>query len=360
MRLGTAVRSAFALGAAFALIAVIIAALGASPAIAFSALASGAFGNWLAFSDTLIKATPLIFCGLSVAIAFSGSLWNIGADGQLTAGAILAGAWGPLLVGWPHWIAIAVMLAAGTLGGAAWGGIAGWLRARRDVNEVISTIMLNFAAAQMLSWVVHGPLIESSRSFPESARLATSAQLFLYFTPSRLNAGILLAIVLAVGGYCLLFHTVSGFQVRALGRNRRAAIFFGARAGRITIFTMAMSGAIAGVGGAVQVSAITHRLYETLSPGWGYEAIAVALVARLNPLAIVPSAVLFGALDNGAEAMQRTAGISPVLVQVIQALVIMMLLAADRMMPRLWTDRDPTAETASERFLDSEPRTIDA
>jgi len=218
---------------------------------------------------------------------------------------------------------------AGALGGAAWGGVAGWLRARRDVNEVISTIMLNFVAVQMLSWMVHGPLMEPSRAYPTSSPIASAAQLDFYFAPSRLNLGMLLAILLAAACYMLLFNTSVGFELRAMGRNRRAATFFGVRIPALTVWVMALSGALAGLGGAVQVSAISHRLYEKLSPGWGFEAIAVALVARLNPLGIIPAAILFGALDNGSQAMQRTQGISPELVQVIQGLVILIILAFD-------------------------------
>jgi simple sugar transport system permease protein len=205
----------------------------------------------------------------------------------------------------------------------------GWLRVRRDVNEVIATIMLNFVAAQVLSWAVHGPLIEPSRAFPKSKAIARSAELHLYFAPSRVNLGMALGLALAVVCYACLFHTEAGFELRAIGRNRRASAFFGIPIARLTTWTMALSGALAGLGGAVHISAITHRLYDKISPGWGYEAIAVALVARLNPLAIVPTAILFGALDNGAQAMQRSQGVSPVLVQVIQAMVIMILLAFD-------------------------------
>jgi simple sugar transport system permease protein len=313
------------------LVTLVLLALGAPPASVLSALIDGACGNWLAATDTLVKATPLLYCGLAVAIAFEGALWNIGGDGQLIAGALVAGACGPRLAGWPHPAAILVMLLAGAAGGASWGALAGWLRARRDVNEVIGTIMLNFTAAQMLSWAVHGPLMESSNAFPESAPIAPAAELQHFLPPSRLNLGMLLAAILAVACYVFLFHTATGFELRAMGRNRRAAAWFGIPAARLTIMTLALSGALAGLGGAVHVAAVTHRLYETLSPGWGYEAIAVALVARLNPLAIIPSAIFFGALDNGAQAMQRTAGVSAVLVQVIQALVIILLLALDRL-----------------------------
>lgn len=318
-----------ALLVATALIAVVIAALGANPFSVFAALTEGAFGTWYACADTLVKSTPLIFTGLAVSLAFSGALWNIGADGQLTVGAIAAGAIGPLLGDFPHALAVAIVLIAGAIGGAVWGGIAGWLRARRDVNEVISTIMLNFVAAQALSWMVHGPLMEPSRAYPTSSPIAPAAMLPFYFAPSRLNLGMLLAVALAAASYVVLFNTGAGFELRAMGRNRRAATFFGVRIAALTVWVMALTGAMAGLGGAVQVSAISHRLYEKMSPGWGFEAIAVALVARLNPIGIIPAAIFFGALDNGSQAMQRTHGISPELVLVIQGLVIMIILAFD-------------------------------
>jgi general nucleoside transport system permease protein len=329
MKLAVLARPLAALAFAAALISVILLALGASPVKVFEALYDGAFGNWLVFTDTLAKSTPLLFCGLAVAVAFEGALWNIGANGQLLAGAMSAGALGPRLGGWPHAFAILALLVAGASGGAIWGGIAGWLRAHRDVNEVIATIMLNFVAVQILSWLVHGPLIEASHAYPMSAPIASAAEFRLYFPPSRLNLGMLLAIGLALTCYALLYHTEKGFELRAMGLNRRASAFFAINTGAVTLWAMTLSGALAGVGGAAHLAAITHRLYETISPGWGYEAIAVALVARLNPLAIVPSAVLFGALDNGAQAMQRAQGVSPVLVQVIEGLVIIILLAFD-------------------------------
>ena len=329
MKLALIAKPIAALVLAVALISIVLLALGSSPIDVFGALYTGAFGNWLVFTDTLTKSTPLLFCGLAVAVAFEAALWNIGADGQLIAGAMSAGAVGTRLNGWPHPPAVMSVLLAGAAGGAIWGGVAGWLRARRDVNEVIGTIMLNFVAAQILSWLVHGPLIEASRAYPMSAPIASVADLELYFRPSRLNAGMLLALVLAFASYLLLYHTEKGFELRAMGRNRRASAFFGIHTGPLTVSVMMLSGALAGVGGATHLAAITHRLYETLSPGWGYEAIAVALIARLNPLAIIPSAVLFGALDNGAQAMQREQGVSPVLVQVIEGLVIIILLAFD-------------------------------
>jgi general nucleoside transport system permease protein len=328
-RITAAIRPLAAIVIAAGIISIVLIALGASPLAVFADLWQGAFGNWLAATDTLVKTTPLIFTGLAIAVAFQGALWNIGADGQLIVGAMAAGAIGPALGGWPHPVAILAMLTVGAVGGSLWGGLAGWLRARREVNEVICTIMLNFVAAQMLSWAVHGPLMERSRSFPQSSMIAPNAQLAFYFEPSRLNCGMIVAVLLAVACNLMLFHSAVGFELRALGRNRRASAFFGLPIRRLTVGVMALSGALAGIGGAVQVSAITHRLFETMSPGWGYEAIAVALVARLNPLAIVPAALLFGALDNGSQAMQRAHGVSPELVYIIQGMVIIVLVAFD-------------------------------
>lgn len=318
-----------ALALAAALIALVLLALGASPLGVLAALGEGAFGNWLATTDTLVKATPLVFTGLAVAIAFQGALWNIGADGQLLAGALAAGALGIALDGWPRALATAAVLGCGAAAGALWGGLCGWLRERRGVNEVISTIMLNFVAAQALSFAVHGPLMEPARAYPESAPIARAAELWIFAPPSRLNAGMILALALAAATWLWLFHSRRGFHLRAMGRNRRAAAFFAIPVARLAVWTMALSGALAGLGGAVQVSAITHRLYETFSPGWGYEAIAVALVARLNPLGVLAAALLFGALDSGSQAMQRSQGVSPELVQVIQGMVILILLASD-------------------------------
>src|SRR5581483_6293472 len=171
------IRAIAALALAIAIIAGALLALGASPLGVMAALAQGAFGNWYALTDTVVRATPLIFTGLAISVAFSAALWNIGADGQLVIGAIAAGAVGPFLGGWPRPLALTIVLVAGAVGGAFWSAICGWLRARRDTNEVISTIMLNFVAAQILSWTVHGPLMEASHAYPRSMPIAPSAEM---------------------------------------------------------------------------------------------------------------------------------------------------------------------------------------
>lgn len=323
-------RTVAAIVIAFALTAIVLLALGASPLGVFRALCDGAFGNWYAVSDTVVRATPLIFTGLSVTIAFQGAIYNIGADGQLLMGALAAAAIGPHLKTLPTPLAVVSILALGTSAGALWGATAGWLKAARNVNEVISTIMLNFIALQSISWAIHGPLMEASRAYPRTDPIAPAAQLPFPFPPTQLNPAIIIAIVLAVVSYVWVYRSSLGFQLRAMGQNRRASAFFGIPIARLTVGVMALSGGLAGLGGAVQISAITHRLYERLSPGWGFEAIAVALLARLNPLGVVFTALLFGALDTGSQAIQRTEGVSPVMVQVVEAMVIFALLALDR------------------------------
>jgi simple sugar transport system permease protein len=323
-------RTIAAITIAFGLTAIVLLALGASPFGVFRALCDGAFGNWYAVSDTIVRATPLIFTGLAVAIAFQGAIYNIGADGQLLIGALAAAAIGPHLKALPTPLALISILALGTTAGALWGATAGWLKAARNVNEVISTIMLNFIAVQTISWAIHGPIMEASRAYPRTDPIAPAAQLPLPIPPTQLSPAILIAILLAVASYALVYRSSAGFQLRAMGQNRRASAFFGIPIARLTVGAMALSGGLAGLGGAVQISAITHRLYERLSPGWGFEAIAVALLARLNPLGVIFTALLFGALDTGSQAIQRAQGVSPVMVQVIEAMVIFVLLALDR------------------------------
>jgi simple sugar transport system permease protein len=337
-------RPVFAIVLAAAIVAAAVLAMGTSPIAVAGALIEGAFGSWLTLSETLVRSTPLVFTGLAVAISFEGSIWNIGADGQLIMGALAAGAAGPMLAGWPHLAAVTTILILGAAAGGAWGALCGWLKAARAVSEIISTIMLNFVAAQILAWAVHGPLIQPSRAYPASAPIAQSARLAHYFFPSRINAGMLLAVIIAIACQLALFHATWGFKVRAMGRNARAARFFGIAMERLTVAVLALAGALAGLGGAVQIAAYNHRLYENFSPGWGYEAIAVALVARLNPLGIVPCAIFFGALDNGSQALQSGLGVSPEIVQVIQGLIILILLALDSVTT---TARRPGAATAA-------------
>ncbi len=324
---------------AFGLVVAIVAgttatllALGFDAPRAARALASGSFGSLYAFgSGTLVRATPLILTGLAVAVAFQAGVFNIGAEGQFLSGAagatVVALGASPA----PHWVVLPGLLVAGTIAGAFWAWIAAELRARFRVLEVISTLMLNFVAAYLISYLVRGPLQEPTHIYPQTSTFAPSAQLPRFGASTRLHAGFAIACIACAICWWILRYTAAGFRVRVSGANPDAARSAGQiDVRRVTTRAFVASGAIAGLAGAIEVSGVTFALYENISPGFGYTAIAVALLARLNALAVVGTGILFGALEAGATAMQRDAGVPSVVVSIVEAGVILVLVAADR------------------------------
>ncbi|HJU67031.1 MAG TPA: ABC transporter permease [Gemmatimonadaceae bacterium] len=299
---------------------------------ALAALWRGSFGSTNAFlSATLVRATPLVLAGLGVALAFRGGLWNIGAEGQLLAGAAAATGLSLLLADLPRGLLLPAVLLSGGCAGMLWASIAEVLRRRRGVLEVISTIMLNFVALHLVGVLVHGPMQEPLGIYPQSAPIPDAARLPRLIPGTRLHAGFAIALLVAPLLWWWLRSTAAGFRLRAVGANPHAARI----AGRIDAAMVAgtaflVGGGLAGLAGAVEVSGVTFALYESLSPGYGYTAIVVALLGRLDPLAIIASAILFGALESGALAMQREAGIPSVVVTVIEAVLVLTVLLADR------------------------------
>jgi ABC-type uncharacterized transport system permease subunit len=323
------------LAIAITMLAMLLIATGHEVIPALSAMIRGAFGSYYAItSATLVRMVPLALAGLAVSVAFRAGILNIGAEGQLLVGAAAATAMSGSLVGVPWIIGIPVMLVSGAMAGGVWAAIAGALRLRFGVLEVISTIMLNFVAQYLTGWLVRGPLQEPTRVNPQSATLAPALQMPVLLEGTRLHAGVLLVVIVAVGIWWWLRSTASGFRLRAVGATSAAA----ASAGRIdvprTMFgAFLVSGLLAGLAGSVEYTGITYALYENFSPGYGYTAIAVALLARLHPLGVLATALLFGALEAGANAMQRDAGVPSVVVSVVEALLILLVLAADRWRP---------------------------
>ena len=299
---------------------------------ALAALWRGSFGTANAFvSATLVRATPLMLAGLGVALAFRAGIWNIGAEGQLLAGAAAATASSFLLAGAPRVVLLPAVIVAGGVAGLAWASIAEVLRRRRGVLEVISTIMLNFVALHLVGALVHGPLQEPLGIYPQSSPLPDAARLPRLLSGTRLHAGFVIAVVVAPLLWWWLRSTAAGFRMRGVGASPSAARMAGRiDARRVAGMAFLASGGLAGLAGAVEVSGVTYALYESLSPGYGYTAIVVALLARLDPLAIIPSAILFGALESGALAMQRDAGIPSVVVTAIEAVLILTLLLAEK------------------------------
>jgi len=279
-------------------------------------------------ADVLVRATPLIIAGLAVAFAFRGGIFNIGAEGQLLIGAAAATAVS-LLAG-PHLgplALVAALLTAGTAG-ALWAAIAAELRKRFHVLETISTIMLNFIAIHFVSFLVRGPLQEPTRIYPQTVSIAETMRLPLILGDTRLHFGFAIAVVLALVFAWLFRSTAIGFRIRAIGAAPRAAWSTGKIDVETTSYAVFLvSGALAGLAGGIEISGVTFALYENLSPGYGYTAIAVALIAGLNPLGVIASGVFFAFLETGASALQREFAIPSSVASVAEAILILAVLA---------------------------------
>ncbi len=321
--------SVLALAGALLASAAIIVLAGRDPVLAFNALFDGAFGSADSWSEVGVKTCPLLLSGLAIAVSFQAGVWNIGVEGQLLVGALVMATLGRHELPLPQAVTLAAYLASGAIAGALWAALAGALKLRRGVNEVISTIMLNFIALELISYLVQGPLMEAAGRYPQTDAVAASLWMPRLFAGHRLHAGLLLALGCAVATSVLLYRSVAGYEMRAAGLNPAAARLAGIRVEHRLLFALIVSGALGGLAGAIEVSAVTHRLYEHFSPGWGFTAIAVGLLGRLSPTGVVLAACLFGALEAGSNAMQRAAGISSVLVAIVQALVILSLVALE-------------------------------
>lgn len=315
------------LALSLALLAGFLHVAGYDAARALGALWRGSFGSAnVLTSATLVRATPLLLAGLGVALAFRAGIWNIGAEGQLLMGAAAGTTVGLAANTLPALLTLPLALVAGALAGLLWASVAEVLRRTRGVLEVISTILLNFVALHLVAFLVHGPLQEPLGIYPQSASIAEAARLPRLIPGTRLHAGFPIALLLAPLLWWWLRSTAAGFRVRVVGASPDAARM----AGRIDVARVAggaflVSGALAGLAGAVEVSGVTFALYENLSAGYGYTAIVVALLGRLDPLAIIPSAILFGGLESGALAMQREAGIPSVVVTAVEAVLVLAL-----------------------------------
>lgn len=296
------------------------------------ALWQGAFGSRYAIlSATLVRAVPLLVLGLAFALGARAGGLNIGMEGQFAAGAIAATWVGVSVGGLDPVVAVPATLAAGLLAGALWMALPVALRARFGVTEVISTLLLNFVAEAAVSWAVSGPLQEAQRTYPQSDPIALAARLPRLLPTERIHAGLLIALVLAVLLAVIFRRTRAGFALRAAGASPEAARITGRiRVSRVVAGALLGSGALAGLGGAIEVSGVSFALYQRLSPGYGFTAIAVALLGRLRPGAIVVAALLFGALEAGAGAMQRDAGVPAVAVMVVQAVVLLAMVLGTR------------------------------
>lgn len=306
--------------------AVIIKVMGGDVIYAYQSLWSGAFGNIRSIGQTLISTTPYIFTGLAFAFTFRCGLFNIGTEGQFYAGAI-AGAWvGFAIPGLPPFFHSLLVIICGAIAGAAWAFLPGYLKARLEVHEVINTIMMNHIIIHLTNWL-SGPGGPIGTAMMATPFVKDSARLARILPGSRLSSGIFVALICAFIVWVILWRTKLGFKIRAVGFNPFAAENAGINKMSGIIASMMISGALAGMGGAIEIIGVHGRFYAGFSPGYGFEGIAVALLGQKHPLGILLSALLFGALKSGAMTMQMMAGTNSQLVKILQALVIFFVAA---------------------------------
>jgi general nucleoside transport system permease protein len=318
-----------ALIAALIVSAFLIWLAGADVAEAFSALVQGAFGSTRQFLETINRATPLILTGLAAAIAFRAKIWNIGAEGQLLAGAIAA-YWTVTTLTWlpPALLFLATLLMS-FLAGALVGLIAGVLKTRFNVDVIISTVMINYIIAFILSLLVDTVYRDPESYYKYSPKIPAVAEFPVIFEGYRLHAGVVVAIIVAVIIYLLMEKSPRGFEIQAIGHNQTASEFKGISGSRTLLFVMLISGGVAGLAGGGELGGLIHRLRLDISPGYGFTGIIVAMLAGLHPLGILLTALLFGSLLTGSLKMQIVAGIPVALVYAIQAIVLLFVIAAE-------------------------------
>jgi simple sugar transport system permease protein len=315
--------SVTAAAGAIALSIVVIALSGIAPDAAIRALYDGAFGGQAQIGGTLAKTAVLILVSLGWIVAFSVRRVNIGLEGQILAGGILATIVGVSTNALPALIHLPLALAASAIGGAAWAGIAAVLWARRGVNEVISTLMLNLIAMRLVNWLVRGPLQEVTHTFPRSMPVAPNARWPHLLPNTALGWDLVLALALAVAVGVLLARTTFGFRLRLIGANPEAALHAGIAVQRTTVVALLLSGALAGIaGGSLILASETGSMADNFSANYGYDGIVAALLARNAPLAAIPASLLLGALRQGGGLLEARVGVSSALILITQGAVI--------------------------------------
>ena len=293
----------------------------------YQALLKGAFGTENAVLETLVQATPLIFTGLAATFAFRAKVWNIGGEGQLFAGAMGAFLASDLLGdSLPKLPLLIVIFAFAASGGALWGGLAGVLRTRFGVNEIIATVMLNFVILNVVSFMLSDWWQDPLSFYYQTARMPDVAALPRLVAGSRLHLGFLIALFLAATVWFVLERTSFGYEVRSIGVNPRVAEYGGIRGAKVILLTMFISGALAGMGGASELAGVHMRLQLDISDNLGFTGIIIALVARLRPVGVIIAAIVAGALTNGATTMQLTTGVPAALVDVLRGLALVFVL----------------------------------
>jgi ABC-type uncharacterized transport system permease subunit len=308
--------------------AILLLLSGHNPLTVYDALWTGSVTGQASFANTLVVTTPYILLGLALAIGFKANLFNIGAEGQYIVGAIGAVWFGQMVSGLPAVLIGPLVLLAGAVAGALYASIAGVLKVVSGAHEVITTIMLNYVAAYLVSWLVDdGGAMHGGTQIQQSFYLPKTAWLPIIWSGTPLHAGILIALVVAALAYVLIWRTTWGFELRAMGLNPSAARSAGISIRRVTIWAMALSGGLSGLAGAIQISGLQHVLPDPFGSNFGFDAIAVAIIGGGTPAGIIAAALLLGALHNGSTYMEMSSGISGPFVSVIEACILFFVAA---------------------------------
>ncbi|MAT40933.1 MAG: ABC transporter permease [Anaerolineaceae bacterium] len=317
--------------------AIMLLILGANPISGYAALFEGAFGSMNALADTAVKATPLLLVGIGICIAFRSGVINIGGEGQMILGALAATGLGLAFPDLPGIIMIPLVLVVGFVAGGVWGGIPGYLKARFNVNEILSTIMMNAIAVQGMNFLLRDLMIDKLQKgaarIPQTARLSTAYDL-PRLVPTRLHLGALIAVILAIGVYFFLWRTTIGYRIRAVGLNSHASRYAGIKVPRYIILSLALSGAFAGLAGAVQVYGVNHfMITDGTAAGFtgsaGFNGIVAALFGQLHPIGTIPASFLFGALLVGANKLQRVTQVPAALITALNGLVVVFVVSSE-------------------------------
>jgi len=343
--------------------AMLLILVGTNPLNAFRELFVGAFGNMNGLTNTFIKTGPLVFVGLGICISFRAGVFNVGGEGQIVIGALSATAVALTVPNWPGWLLILLCLFVGFLAGAIWGGVAGFLKAYARVNEVLSTIMMNYIAVYAMNYLLRGPMLDRSQLaaftyLPQTSRVPVAAYLPCLFS-TRIHLGIAIGALLGILVYVFLWRTTIGFRIRMIGKNARAARGAGVNVKGYMVLSIFLAGGLAGLGGAVQVLGVHHRLFTDgsafgFTASAGFNGIVAALFAQLHPIGTVLASFLFGGLLTGAFRMQRTLQVPTALIGTLNGLIVLFVVASQTLRSRQAQHVDRTMKAVSTPLVGKE------
>ena len=318
------------IGVSLAIFSTILLVMGFDPILSVQAILYGSFGSLFSATETLVRIPPLLLSALAFLIAFRARFLNIGAEGQLYIGALTAYLAATQVAGLPGILSIPLIAAASFLGGAAWLAIPLVLRIRLEINEIFPTVVLNFIAVLIISWLTTGPIKDPVAVNPQTETIHPSTWLPLLIPGTRLHAGVILAVLLAIVTFVVLYRSILGYEIRAVGLNPRAAQLAGISLPRSIASVGLMSGGLAGLAGMIEITGAHHLLIQGFSPGFGYQGIGIAALGGFHPIGVVFASAVFSVLLIGGETMQRGVGVPIEMIYILQATLVLAVLIVQR------------------------------